>query len=163
MHGGAAIVCMCSGVEGAASGLHALAATLNEAAFLVVHECRLVYLDADMILLKHTGGLGTGMEGRAGGRAGERAGGGGVGTHILITFFSMAARLARHPAHTSAHLASLHPNSTALLSCWLSAPCSPADHLFELPPGFYAVGDCYGGREFGEPCRLDAQDVHHRG
>lgn len=86
MHGGAAIVCMCSGVEGAASGLNALAATLNEAAFLVVHECRLVYLDADMILLKHTGGLGTGMEGRAGGRAGERAGGGGVGTHILITF-----------------------------------------------------------------------------
>ncbi|KAI7845862.1 hypothetical protein COHA_000596 [Chlorella ohadii] len=24
------------------------------------------------------------------------------------------------------------------------------DHLFELPPGFYAVGDCYGGREFEE-------------
>jgi inositol 3-alpha-galactosyltransferase len=25
------------------------------------------------------------------------------------------------------------------------------DHLFSLPPGFYAVGDCYGGREYGEP------------
>ncbi|PRW55990.1 glycosyl transferase [Chlorella sorokiniana] len=24
------------------------------------------------------------------------------------------------------------------------------DHLFELPPGFYAVGDCYGGREYAE-------------
>lgn len=24
------------------------------------------------------------------------------------------------------------------------------DHLFHLPPGFYAVGDCYGGREFEE-------------
>jgi hypothetical protein len=23
------------------------------------------------------------------------------------------------------------------------------DHLFALGPGFFAVGDCYGGREFG--------------
>ena len=28
------------------------------------------------------------------------------------------------------------------------------DHLFGLPPGFYAVGDCYGGRETGEALPL---------
>ena len=29
--------------------------------------------------------------------------------------------------------------------------CRNIDHLFDLPAGgFYAVGDCYGGREYGE-------------
>jgi inositol 3-alpha-galactosyltransferase len=27
--------------------------------------------------------------------------------------------------------------------------CRNIDHLFALPDGFYAVGDCYGGRETG--------------
>lgn len=33
-------------------------------------------------------------------------------------------------------------------------PSMPPDHLFELAPGFYAVGDCYGGREYGEASGL---------
>lgn len=41
------------------------------------------------------------------------------------------------------------------------SPCLPPDHLFELAPGFYAVGDCYGGREYGEAsgvrCRAQRQ------
>ena len=33
------------------------------------------------------------------------------------------------------------------------------DHLFALPPGFYAVGDCYGGRETGEALRQPTPGV----
>lgn len=34
--------------------------------------------------------------------------------------------------------------------------CRNIDHLFDLPQGFWAVGDCYGGRETGEACRWRA-------
>lgn len=50
--------------------------------------------------------------------------------------------------HCQYHLEAF--TALAHLPTWCPSAPDLADHLFELPPGFFAVGDCYGGREYGK-------------
>lgn len=58
------------------------------------------------------------------------------------------------------------PMPPATLLCPLPHPdmivVRSLDHLFDLPPGFYAVGDCYGGRETGGQGRLEVMGQGRR-